>query len=140
MGMRAYKAAISVAGATTKSVFTVGGGNVIIYGLIGISTTGQAAGANAVTWKHTPTVGTAINLSGGVTSIAGLEAGGFVGLTGTLADATGMSNAGAAQLQSTPLILAPGTIGFATAGNTAGSFEFYGWYMPLEDGAYVVAA
>jgi hypothetical protein len=140
LGLKVEKAAISVAGATTKSVFNVVGGNCILYGLIGISTTGQAAGANAVTWISTPTVGTAINLSGGVTSIASHEAGGFVSLTGTLADATLVSNAGAGQLLTTPLVVAPGVIGFATAGNTAGSYKFICWYIPAEDGAYIEAA
>jgi hypothetical protein len=140
LGIKVQKAAISVAGASTKSVFNVVGGNCIFYGIYGISTTGQAAGANAVTWKMTPTVGTAINLSGGVGDIVSQEAGGFVSLTGVLADNTLISTAGACQLLSSPLLLPPGTIGFATAGNTAGSYKFECWYIPAEDGAYVEAA
>lgn len=139
VGLRVERAATSVLGATTKSIFTVAVGNVAVYGLLAESTTGQAAGANAATWVSTPTVGTAINLSGGVGDIVSQEAGGFVSLTGTLADATLVTTAGAAQLCTTPLVIPPGVIGFATAGNTAGSYKFTIWYVPLEDGAYVQA-
>jgi hypothetical protein len=139
-GIRVDKAAISVAGATTKAAFNVVGGNCIILGLIAESTTGQAAGANAVTWISTPTVGTAVNLSAGVTSIASHELGGFVSLTGTFADNTLLSNAGAMQGMLRPVTVAPGVIGFATAGDTAGSYRFSIWYVPAEDGAYIEAA
>jgi hypothetical protein len=139
-GIRVDKAAISVAAASTKAVFNVVGGNCIILGLIGESTTGQAAGANAVTWVSTPTVGTAVNLSGGVTSIASHEAGGLISLTGTFADNTLLSNAGAMQGMLRPVVVAPGVIGFATAGNTAGSYKFSVWYIPAEPGGYIEAA
>jgi hypothetical protein len=139
-GIRVDKAAISVAGATTKAVFNVVGGNCIILGLVGESTTGQAAGANAVTWVSTPTVGTAVNLSAGVSSIAAHEAGGIISLTGTFADNTIVSNAGAAQSMATPVVVAPGVIGLTTAADTAGSYKFSVWYIPAEDGAYIEAA
>jgi hypothetical protein len=140
MGIRVDKAAISVAAASTKDVFTVVGGNCIILALWGESTTGQAAGANAVTWISTPTVGSAVNLSGGVTSIASHEAGGIVSLTGVFATATLVTNAGASELCYNPFIVAPGVIGFATAGNTAGSYKFSVVYVPAEEGAYIEAA
>jgi hypothetical protein len=139
-GIRVDAGALSVAAASTKDIFTVAGGNCIILGLVGESTTGQAAGANAVTWISTPTTGTAVNLSGGVTSIASLEAGGLVSLTGVFATATLVTNAGATELPYNPFLVAPGVIGFATAGNTAGSFKFSVWYIPAEDGAYIEAA
>jgi hypothetical protein len=140
MGLRVERSATSVAAASTKSIFTVATGNVIVYGILAESTTGQAAGANAVTWISTPTTGTAINLSGGVGDIVSQEAGGFVSLTGVLADNTLVTNAGAAQLCTVPLVIPPGVIGFATAGNTAGSYKFTIWYVPAEDGAYVTTS
>jgi hypothetical protein len=139
-GMRVDQGAMSVAAISTKDVFTVVGGNCIILGLVGESTTGQAAGANAVTWLSTPTVGTATALSAGVGSIAAHEAGGFVGLTGDPADNTVVVTAGAIPAMEVPVIVAPGVIGFATAANTAGSYKFSVWYIPAEDGAYIEAA
>jgi hypothetical protein len=139
-GVRVDTDALSVAAISTKAVFNVEGGNCIILGLIAESTTGQAAGANAVTWISTPDTGTAVNLSGGVTSIASHEAGGIVSLTGTFATATLVTNAGAGELCHNPFIVAPGVIGFATAADTAGSYQFSIWYIPAEDGAYIEAA
>lgn len=137
-GIRVEKAALSVAAASTKSVFNVEGGNCVILGLVAESTTGQAAGANAVKWISTPDVGTAVDLSAGVGDINAHEAGGFVSLTGAFAGNTPVTTAGACQMCE-PFLVAPGVIGFATAGNTAGSYKFYVWYIPAEDGAYIEA-
>ena len=87
----------------------------------------------------TPTVGTAINLSGGVGDIVSQGAGGFVSLTGVLADNTLIST-GRVPTYDRTADASTGTIGFATAGNTAGSYKFEAWYVPAEDGAYVIAA
>ena len=139
-GIRVDKAAISVAAISTKALFNVVGGNCILLGLVGESTTGQAAGANAVTFLSTPTVGTATALDGATTSIASHELGGFVSITGVLATVVQLTTAGATPLMTNPVVVAPGVIGFATAGNTAGSYKFYCWYIPAEDGAYIEAA
>ena len=138
-GIRVDTDALSVAGATTKTVFNVEGGNCVILGLVAESTTGQAAGANAVTWISTPDVGTPVNLSGGVGDIVSHEIGGLVSLTGAFAGNTLVTTAGACQMCE-PFLVAPGTIGFATAGNTVGSYQFSIWYVPAEDGAYIEAA
>ena len=58
MGLRVDRSATSVAAISTKSIFTISGGNVIVFGIIGESTTGQAGGANAVRWYSTPPTGT----------------------------------------------------------------------------------
>jgi len=137
MGLRVERSATSVAAISTKSIFTVSGGNVIVYGIIGESTTGQAGGANAVRWYSTPTTGTAIAISAGVGDINTHEAGGFISITGALAGNTPVTTAGAAQLMTVPLIIPPGVIGLATAADTAGSYKFFIWYVPAEDGAYV---
>jgi hypothetical protein len=138
-GIRVDKAAVSVAAATTKSLFTVAGGNCIIIGLIGESTTGQAAGANASKYISTPTVGTAVDLCATV-DIVSHELGGLITITGTLATAAVKGNAGAGVMMTNPIIVAPGVIGFNTGGNTAGSYKFSVWYIPAEDGAYIEAA
>jgi hypothetical protein len=138
-GMRVDKAAISVAAASTKSLFNVVGGNCIILGLIGESTTGQAAGANNAKYISTPTVGTAQDLCA-VVDITGHEAGGLFTITGVFATAAVKGMAGAGVVQTNPVVVAPGVIGFNTAGNTVGSYKFSVWYIPAEDGAYIEAA
>jgi hypothetical protein len=138
-GVRVDKAAVSVAGATTKSLFTVAGGNCIILGLIGESTTGQAAGANNAKYISTPTVGTAQDLCA-VVDIASQEAGGLFTITGVFATAAVKGLAGAGVMMTNPVVVAPGVIGFNTAGDTAGSYKFSVWYIPAEDGAHITAA
>lgn len=138
-GLRVEKAALSVAGISTKPIFNVEGGYCVITGLVGISTTGQAAGANAVKFISTPDTGTAVDMSAGTGDINGLEAGGMASMTGILANNTAVTNAGAAALMYSPVLVAPGAIGFNTAADTAGSFKFIVWYVPAEDGAYIEA-
>ena len=140
LGMRVDKAAISVAGISTKDLFTVAGGRCIILGLVGESTTGQAAGANNANFLSTPTTGTAVNMSGAACDIASAEIGGFISLTGVLATNAAMTNAGAAAMMTTPVIVPEGVIGIATDADTAGSWKFSIWYLPAEEGAYIEAA
>lgn len=138
-GLRVDKATVSVLAASTKSLFTVTGGNCIILALIGESTTGQAAGANAAKYISTPTVGTAVDMCA-AGDIVSAEIGALFTITGVLATAAVISNAGCGAMMWAPIIVAPGTIGFNTAGNTAGSWKFSIWYVPAEDGAYIEAA
>lgn len=140
-GIRVEKAAVSVAGISTKSLFTVSGGNCILLGLIGESTTGQAAGANNAKYISTPTTGSAVDMCA-TADIASTEAGGLLHITGAVAGnlVATAAGAGGGIMMTTPLCVAPGTIGFNTDADTAGSFKFYVWYVPAEDGAFIVAA
>lgn len=141
LGLRVDKAAVSVAGATTKNLFTVSVGNCIIFGLIGESTTGQAAGANNAKYISTPTSGTAVDLCA-TADIASEEIGGLLHITGAVAGnlVATAAGAGGGIMMTTPLVVAPGVIGFNTDADTAGSFKFSVWYAPAEDGAYITAA
>jgi hypothetical protein len=140
LGLRVDKAAISLAVISTKDLFTVAGGSCVILGLVGESTTGQAAGANNANFVSTPTVGTAVAMSGAVCDIASAEIGGHISLVGVLATNAAMTNAGAAAMMTTPILVPEGVIGIATDANTAGSWKFSIWYLPAEEGAYIVAA
>ena len=141
IGMRVDKAAVSVLAATTKSLFNVEAGNCIILGLVGESTTGQAAGANNAKYISTPDVGGAVDLCA-TADIASTEIGGLLHIDGVFANAMIATAAGAGGgiMMTTPVLVAPGIIGFNTDGNTAGSFKFSVWYVPAEDGAYIEAA
>jgi hypothetical protein len=142
LGIRVDKAAISVAGATTKDLFTVNGGRCIITGLIAESTTGQAAGANNAKYIANPTaVGTNVDLCA-TADIASTEIGGLLHITGVFANAMVATAAGAGGgiMMTTPVVVAVGGIGFNTDADTAGSFKFSIWYVPAEDGAYIAAA
>lgn len=74
--------------------------------------------------------------------IASTEVGGLLHITGAVAGnlVATAAGAGGGIMMTTPLCVAPGVIGFDTDANTAGSFKFYAWYVPAEDGAFIVAA
>lgn len=138
-GLRVDKATIAIAAVSTKSVFTVTGGNILMLGLVGEVTTIIQAQANAVKFVSTPTVGSATDLCATV-DINGLEAGGLLSVAGAAATALTKANAGSVLWAITPIVVAPGTIGFNTAADNTGNIKFSIWYVPLEDGAYVSAA
>jgi hypothetical protein len=141
LGLRVDKAAVSVAAISTKDLFNVEVGNCIIFGLVGESTTGQAAGANNAKYISTPDTGTAVDLCA-TADIASTEIGGLLHIDGAFASAMIATAAGAGGgiMVTTPFVVAPGVIGFDTDANTAGSFKFSIWYAPAEDGAYIAAA
>ena len=138
-GLRVDKSATAITGISTKDVFDVVGGNCIIVGLIAEVTTVVQAQADATKWISTPTVGTAVDLCAAV-DITGHEAGGFLTITGVLADAAVKGNAGAGVMMTAPIIVGPGTIGLNTAASNTGAYKFSIWYIPAEEGAYISAA
>ena len=138
-GIRVDKSATAITGISTKSLFTVSGGNVAIIGLVGEVTTVVQTQANNTKFISTPTVGSAVDLCA-VVDTSAHEVGGLLTITGTLATAAAASNAGAGVMQTNAIMVAPGTIGINTAASNTGAYKFSLWYVPLEDGAYVTAA
>ena len=138
-GMRVDKGATEIAGISTKSLFTVAGGNVLIVGLIGEVTTIVETQANNTKYISTPTVGSAVDLCAAVDTTAH-EVGGLLTITGVLATAAVKGSAGAGVMMSNGIVVAPGTIGLNTAADNTGAYKFSLWYVPLEDGATVTAA
>ena len=138
-GLRVSKAAIDIAAISTKSLFTVIGGNCLILGLIGEVTTIIETQANNSKYISTPTVGTAVDLCAAV-DITAQEVGGLLTITGVLATAAVKGTAGAGVMMTTRQVVAPGVIGFDTAADNTGAMKFTIWYVPLEDGAYIEAA
>lgn len=138
-GIRVDKSATAIAAASTKSFFTVSGGNVLVTNLVAEVTTLVQTQANNAKWIATPTVGTAQDLCA-VVDITAHEVGGLLTISGNFAAAAVKGNAGAGSAVEDPFIVAPGTIGFNTAANSTGAYKASLWYVPLEDGAYVTAA
>ena len=128
---------------TTATLFTVGGGNVLVTSMFGEVTTAASSTATTVSLGLAPTTGTAehagIAAAGSVTSV---EIGTFVapvpssGIAGTLAVGT---KAGSALFgPPVPFVCPPGDITWTTsANNGTGVFTWYCTYVPLDNGAYV---
>jgi len=144
LGIRVDKAAIAIAGISTKDIFTVVGGRVLVRALIGEVTVAIQAQANAAKFRSTPTVGAVADMCAtGETN--NMAVGGMISLPGTsiatAAHVTSTTAVGAVPACNTAGIIVPaGTIGFNTAADNTGSMKFTLWYVPLDDGAYVVAA
>ncbi len=139
VGMRVDKAAIAIGGISTKSLFTVVGGNCLVVGLIGEVTTIIQTQANNTKYVSTPTTGSATDMCA-VVDISAQEVGGLLNITGVLADAAIKGTAGAAAMMANGIVVAPGVIGLSTAADNTGSMKFSIWYLPLEDSAYIEAA
>jgi hypothetical protein len=139
MGIKVDKAAIAIAGVSTKSLFTVAGGKVLVLGLIGEVTVIIQNQANNTKFVSTPTTGTAVDLCT-TTSIANLEAGGLIALPAATGSALTKGNAGGLTSQLAGAVVPIGTIGINTAADNTGNMKFSLWYVPLDDGAYVTAA
>ena len=118
------------------SIFTITGGRVLVVNLQGKITTVLGA-ASTGKFSMDPTTGTTIDLCA-VGASATDEAGTLYSLTGTPADAMLKGSSGGVRITN-PLIIDIGAITF-TGANTTGSASFQCWWMPLDDGATLVAA
>lgn len=138
-GLRVDKAATAITEISTKSLYTVVGGNCLVTGLIGEVTTIVQTQANNTKYISTPTVGTAVDMCA-VVDITAHEVGGLLTITGVLATAAVKGNAGAGVFMSNGIVVPPGVIGINTAASSTGAYKFSIWYVPLEEGAYIEAA
>ena len=137
-GLVVEKAAISKAAASTKSLFNVVGGRVILKNIILEITTVFAAGANNTNLVHTPTGGAEVALCAVLDTDADAE-GLMYSISGLAATAL-LEGLGAVTSQTYDMTLKAGVIGLKTAGNTTGAVKATLVYIPLDTGAYVEAA
>ena len=137
-GIMVEKSAVLITAISTKSLFNVVGGRVIVKTLLGEVTTDFQAQANACKFNHTPTGGNAVDLSAGV-ECNGDVAGTLYGITGLPATAMSVT-IGTAVNSAYDIVLKPGVIGFNTAASSTGAIKATVVYVPLDDGAYIEAA
>lgn len=122
-------------------IFNVVGGRILLLALVGEVTVQLGADATLAKFTGTPTVGTAVDLCANSASLANATVGQRLVMTGTLANALTIAEAGGSLWQATAHIIGVGTIDITgSVQGTAGSVKFSLWYVPLDDGAYVTAA
>jgi hypothetical protein len=138
-GVRVDRAASNIAQSGTLDLFTVAGGRVLVWMILGQVTTIIQAQADAVKLIAHPTTGSDVDLCA-TADINGLEVGGKLSLNGTLATALGKTLAGAAAGLALPVIIDPGVIRMNAAASNTGQIKWTLWYMPIDQGASVVAA
>lgn len=127
---------------TTAAVplFNVVGGKILELAIIGEVTTEISNDATLAKWTGTPTVGTAVDLCANSATLAQAAVGKQLVMTGTLATAMTIANAGGALWQATAHVIDVGTIDITgTVQGVTGAIKFSIWYLPLEDGAYVTS-
>lgn len=138
-GLVVSKTALAITAISTKPVFTVTGGRILITSLSGVVTTAFQAQANAAKFVATPTVGTVNDLCATVET-NGLILGSLIGVTGLAADAMVVSTGGGVSNMRNPVVVNTGTIGYSTAASSTGAATFTVTYVPLDNGASVAAA
>jgi len=141
-------ARVDRAAATTDLLFTTAKvplfnvlvGRVLELAIVGEVTVEISNDATLAKWTGTPTVGTAVDLCANSATLAQAAVGKLLVMTGTLATAMTIANAGGALWQATAHVIAPGTIDITgSVQGVTGAVKFSLWYLPLDDGAYVTA-
>jgi len=142
-GARVDRAAASTAALFTTAavpLFNVLVGRILELAIVGKITTVISNDATLAKWTGTPTVGTAVDLCANSASLATAAAGKLLVMTGTLATAMTIANAGGALWQVTSHVIDVGTIDITgSVQGVTGAVKFSIWYVPLDDGAYVTA-
>lgn len=135
-GTRVSKSTGTLA-ATTVPLFTVAGGRVALTSIHGVVTTAITV-ANSYKLQHNPTDGTTVDL------VAATDIGTTDTPAGDILSFTGVRTAsivagGAAQTLTGTVVLTSGQIESVSAG-TDGVINWVVTYVPLDDGATLVAA
>ena len=143
LGIRVDRAAATMTGASTKSLFNVEGGRVLVRALVGEVTVAVANSTNNAKFVSTPDVGSVADMCA-VGATQNLGIGGLVSLPGTsIATAMHVSSTTAAgavpACNTSGIIAAAGVIGYNNSHSTDGTLKFSIWYVPLDEGAYVTS-
>lgn len=139
-GLWVPRATADVITGAAVAIYTVSGGRVIVTLLEGKVTTVIGAGATNAKFQFNPTVGTTNDMCANL-DIDSDEAGALYAIDGTPATAMLRSESGAVRnMQNAGIILDNGDIEFVTSADRTGSISFELFYIPLDDGATVVAA
>lgn len=138
-GLRVDRAAAVLPATGNQTLFTVATGKIIILGLLGEVTTVASATATLINFAAVPTTGPVQNLNAPTASaIENATVGTLVTISGLFTDAAIIGGAGQI-LDSTGVVIAPGGIRITTSATNTGALKYSLWYLPLDDGATVVA-
>ncbi|MGW0587453.1 hypothetical protein [Streptosporangium sp. NPDC002607] len=140
LGTKVDRAAANLPQTATGALFTVTGGRVLVTSIVGRVTTGIQAQANAIKLVATPSGSGAVNDLSATVESNGLAVGGLLGITGLAADAMVKSTGGGVSNLRNPIVVAAGAIGLNAAASNTGQVEWSLTYIPLDNGATVVAA
>lgn len=140
MGAQTFRDAATLPATASQNLFTITGGRVILLNVVATVTTAIQNQANDVQLVATPVSGTAVDLDGGGSSIANLQAGGHISWGGTFANNATVTNAGYATGMVTGggILCQPGTISYTTSATNTGALKWCVSWLPLDPGAQVI--
>ena len=143
LGVKVSRPKADLFDGTTTSSFTVSG-DVWITGLsIKVEDAALDATANAVKWTANPTIGSSVDMCATLDVVSD-EEGTIYSITGILTDALVGTTAGAVGGQVQMVRVSAGTIDLVSGGDSNdGNSALQSvdlWYIPIDDGATVVAA
>jgi hypothetical protein len=138
-GIRVDRPTDTLPQTAAEALFTVTGGRVLVIGIVGEVTTAVQAQANATKLQANPTTGTTVDVCATL-DITGDEVGCLYGITGVFGDAMIGANAGATVWPTRPFVANVGSIDLNCAASNTGAAKWSLVYVPLDDGAEVVAA
>lgn len=139
LGARVDRVTATLPQTAAAAIFTISGGRVLITQILGEVTTVIQTQLNNTKVKSVPTTGSTVDLCA-VKDITALEVGGKLVVPGVAATALTQANAGAIIAQTTPVICAIGAIHLDCSASSSGSCKWSVWYVPVDDGALIVAA
>lgn len=136
VGFRVEKGTATLPQTGVDAIFTVAGGRVLAQ-FIGEVTVLIETQANATHLQHNPATGTTTNLCATL-DITADEVTTLYGLTGTAGDA--MIGLGQTVPMGHAIVLSEGSVELKCAASNDGETKWTCFYVPLDDGATVVAA
>lgn len=140
LGKRIDRTTADVITSAAVPIFTVAGGRVLVTSITGKVTTIIGVGVTNAKFQFNPTTGTTNDICANL-DIDTDEAGALYSISGVASDAMLRSESGAIRnMSSNGLILDVGDVEFITSADRTGSISFQLWYIPLDNGATVVAA
>lgn len=139
-GKRVIRPAADLPAAAAANIFTIVGGTVMVTQILGIVTTVIQNIPCNLKLTGTPDTGTARDICANL-NIQAYAEGDVLGITGINTDAMiPAASAGNIEGQTVPVILKAGTIDQETSAAPTGQIQWIVFYIPIDDGAYIVAA
>ena len=137
LGAVVQRATKALPATTTEALFTVSGGRVMIRQILGEVTTVIQTQACNLKLNANPTVGSSVDICADL-NISALAVGILLGITGTFA--TALAQGLALVAQAAPTIVSAGTIDAITSATNTGAMKWTARWMPIDEGAVLVAA
>lgn len=138
LGNKVDRTAATLPATTTTTYFTISVGRILLLALIGEVTTIVQAQATTFKWTSTPTTGTAVDMCATV-DLNAKEVGTMIGITGLPADAAVATNAGLTTGMKQQMFLPIGNLRVTTGATSTGATKWSAFWVPVDDGATLVA-